>query len=152
MADSLQAGTSTKVLSFFIGGIVSIWITLGVSVQILLILMALDFMCGIMLASRNGKLSSAEGVRGVTKKAGVLIVLMVAYILQYLAEHVIGAGFAMPIHVGSAVAVAYCVLESVSIIENCHSLGAPIPTIFSTALKRAVELTSSENPAKDGPK
>lgn len=139
-----QGNTNVRILSIGFGLITSAWVSMAVSVQVLLILMLIDMICGILLASRRGQLSSKVGADGVTKKASVLIVLVVTYLLQYLAEKQVGAGFALPVHIGAAVAVAYCIIESISIVENCHALGAPIPTLLSQTLRKAAEVAEAD--------
>lgn len=134
-----------RIGSFAVGLVTSLWLSLSLSVQILVILMAIDMITGMVLASRNGRLSSAVGSAGVAKKASVLIVLIVTYLLQYLAEEQVAPGFRLPIHLGAAVALAYVIIEAVSIIENCHELGAPIPPMLSEALRKAGQLTEIES-------
>ena len=131
-----------------VGAIGSLWISLSISVQVLLVLMVIDMCTGVMRAGREGKLSISIGRNGVTKKAGVIIVLLVAYILQYLAEQQIGAGFAFPVKIGSAVALAYVVIESISVLQNCRALGAPIPSILDQLLKKASQAVESDGESK----
>ncbi len=147
----VQNSWTVRAISLASGFILAQWVSLAVSVQILMILMLIDMMCGLMLASRRGLLNSKAGTDGVTKKASILIVLVVTYLLQYLVEHQIGAGFSLPVHIGAAVASAYCIIEVVSIIENCHALGAPIPTVLSGVLRRVATLECIElNSSKTG--
>lgn len=143
-----------RFLSALIGLLSSFWVPLSISVKILLFLMALDMVTGIVLAARESQLNSSAGFKGVTKKAAVLIIVLTAYILQHLAEGQVGNGFAFPLQLGAAVALAYDVIEAVSIIENCHSLGAPVPAVLVNTLHRAGELVRSDEPlmrAKDDP-
>lgn len=142
----IDKSTDFRVLSYFIGIVSSIWIPLAISIKILLILMALDMITGIVLAARNRKIASSIGFRGVTKKSAILIVVMTAYIMQHLAEGEVGNGFMFPVKLGAAVALAYDVIEAISVIENCHSLGAPIPSILSRTLHRAGKLVQDEEP------
>lgn len=136
-----DTGVNFHMFSAAVGMLVSLWVSLAVSIQILMILMFMDMITGLMVASRKGTLSSSVGTAGVLKKASILIVLLVTHLLQFLIEQQVSAGFALPIHLSAAVALAYVVIESVSIVENCHNLGAPIPTFLSKALKKAGELT-----------
>lgn len=144
VTEGFQSTTNVRIFSVGFGLVTSAWVSLGISVQVLLVLMAVDMICGVMVASQKGQLSSRCALAGVTKKAAVLIVLIVTYLLQYLAEHQLGAGFALPVHIGAAVAIAYCIIESISIVENCHSLGAPIPELLSQALKKAGEAVETQ--------
>jgi toxin secretion/phage lysis holin len=105
-----------------IGGIIS-WAVggLGVAFAVLLGLMAIDFITGMMVGSVGPGLSSSTGKKGALKKVYILLLIAAVYMVQRLVPELQAAGYA-----GDGVAVAYGVLEFLSIIENGGKLGVPI--------------------------
>ncbi|MBQ6420432.1 MAG: phage holin family protein [Clostridia bacterium] len=99
----------------------------------LLIFMALDYVSGIVLAgvfrrskkSDCGALSSAAGFRGLCRKGGMLLIVLVACRLDLL----LGATF-----IRDAAVIALVVNETISIIENVGQMGVPIPKPISDAI------------------
>lgn len=110
------------------------------SIQILLILMVLDYATGMLLGAihkspktANGALSSKAGLEGIIKKAGMLVVVMIANLFGTL---FMGEGDAT---LREAAIIALVVNEGLSIIENLKAMGVPIPNVvinFINALKK----------------
>ena len=100
-------------LGYFLGGVDGMMIAL-------IVLMALDYVTGVMCAIVDKKLSSAVGFKGICKKVLVLMLVGVANIVDV---HVVGAGSALR----SAVVCFYMSNEGVSMLENASHLGLPIP-------------------------
>lgn len=121
-----------KAAATFIGGIVSYLVGgLGVAFTVLLGLMLLDYISGLMVGIVQQKLSSAIGRAGFIRK--LYIVLLIGAV--YLIERVV---LDQPGYIGDGVAVAYCIMEFVSITENGGKLGVPMPRQIKnliTALK-----------------
>mgnify|MGYP001594869448 CR=1 FL=1 len=117
------------------------------AVKLLLVLMALDYATGLIVAWMRKKLSSDEGLRGLLKKALVLILVAASHAVTHSAEF----GFDL----GSAVAMFYCVNELLSIVENCGHAGVKIPNILLQAIEKlnavAGDWTGPERRASEKP-
>ena len=100
-------------LGYFIGGVDGL-------MTALIILMALDYVTGIMCAIVDKQLSSAIGFKGIFKKVLIVMLVGVAHIVDL---HVVGTGEALR----SAVICFYLSNEGVSVLENAGHLGLPIP-------------------------
>ena len=97
------------------------------ALTILIVFMVLDYATGILKGYVNKELSSNIGLKGIARKAVILVVLIVAVCLDRL------------LNTGSwvfrtLVAYFYIANEGLSLIENCSALGAPVPTQITDAL------------------
>lgn len=104
-----------------IGGVLSA--IYGESVTVvyaLLILMAVDYITGVIKAMITKDVSSKIGMFGLFKKFMILVVILVATILDIIALN--GAGV-----VASGTALFFMVNECISITENATEIGVPIP-------------------------
>jgi toxin secretion/phage lysis holin len=111
-------GTIGGAIVYLIGG----WDT---ALQTLVTFMLVDYITGVMLAILNkskkspkGGLSSEAGLKGIFKKAGMLLVVIVANRIGVMA--------------GSDTIRNICVIilvanEGLSIIENLGTMGVPVP-------------------------
>lgn len=113
-------GWITSVLVFVWGG----WTDLF---AIFLILVVLDFVIGVLAGFVNKELSSYRGTYGIAKKVMVIFVIAVAHILDLI----LGTGDI----IRNATLSFYCVIETVSILENLSRSGVPIPDKVKDALK-----------------
>ena len=123
----------------------------------LFVLMAVDYVSGLVVAgifkkskkTRTGALNSHIGFKGIVKKCMMLLMVLVAYRLDY----VIGWDF-----VRYGMIIALLVNELISIAENAGLMGIPISAVFKKALdilgKRGEEEDSNKsddrNDSKDG--
>lgn len=103
----------------------------------LVIFMAIDYLTGFIVAgifhqskkTKNGTLSSKEGLQGIAKKVMMLLLVLVAVRVDILT----GTNY-----VRDAVIIALCGNELISLIENAGLMGVPIPR----KLKEAIEVLS----------
>lgn len=111
-------------LSWLIGG----WTLL---LAVLFTLNILDYITGLTASWMNGEISSKKGLKGIVKKVIVWVWVVVANLL-YMATNQIGLdiGQVLP----NAVAVLFIVNEVISIGENSHKMGVPMPAPISKAL------------------
>lgn len=98
-----------------------------VALNCLLIAIVLDYITGIIKAYIKKELSSEVGLKGILKKVGVLIVVM----LGVLVDRVTGETGA----VRTLVIYYFVANEGLSIIENLGAAGVPIPAKLKKALK-----------------
>lgn len=96
------------------------------ALQILLYLMALDYLSGIASAYHNKELSSKVGFKGACKKIMILIICSLAYKIDLL--------FHANSLIASGAIIYYCCNEALSIIENAIELDLPVPAKLKNAI------------------
>jgi toxin secretion/phage lysis holin len=97
----------------------------------------IDLATGIAVAVANKKLSSEAGAKGFARKFLMLLVVALGHILDV---YVIGGGDKIQV----AATLYYILNEGVSIMENCASLGLPVPQKITEVLS---QLKKGENKA-----
>lgn len=100
---------------------------MDIAITCLLIAIALDYSSGLIKAYECKVLSSKIGFRGILKKVGVLLVVM----LSVLIDRVTGDTGA----IRTLVVYYFVANEGLSIIENLAEAGVPIPKSLKKALK-----------------
>jgi len=101
--------------------------------QTLLLFMVVDYITGLIVAgvfhtsqkSESGALNSNVGFKGLCKKIGILLCVLIAYRLDIS----IGTDY-----IRTAVIIAFIVNEAVSIVENVGLMGVPIPPAIFKAI------------------
>ncbi|UII56722.1 phage holin family protein [Cytobacillus spongiae] len=94
---------------------------MGWAFPTLIIMMAADYITGVMAGAANGGLSSSVGRRGFLKKVYVLILIGSVYLLEKV---VLGTQ-----HLGDGVTIAYIIIEFISLAENGGKLGVNLGPI-----------------------
>ena len=123
--DIVLAVTSTTFI-YLIGG-------LDIALVCLLIAIVLDYISGIIKAYMTKELSSKIGLKGILKKVGVLLIVM----LSVLVDRVTGETGA----VRTLVIYYFVANEGLSILENLGQAGVPIPE----SIKKALKVLKKEN-------
>ena len=108
--------------------VIAIWISLGATVQLLIIMMALDYITGIAHSIVERKLDSSIGFRGLIKKFMMFLIIYVC--------HKISEPFGIHFDLGEVVGLAYVFNEVLSILENCHRIGVPIPDVVTGTMAK----------------
>lgn len=93
----------------------------------LVVMMAVDYVTGIMCAVVDRKLSSAVGFKGIFKKMLILMLVAVANIID---NRVVGNGSALR----GATVCFYLSNEGLSVLENAVHLGLPVPDALREVL------------------
>lgn len=122
------AGITTG-LVYLLGGF-------DVALQCLLIAIIIDYISGIVKAYVSKSLSSQIGLKGIIKKVGVLLVVMLAVLI----DRVTGESGA----IRTLVIYYFVANEGLSIVENLAQSGVPIPKVIKDALK-ALKKENSKN-------
>ena len=120
-------------LSFIISTIVFLLGGIDVALQCLLVAIALDYVSGVIKAYTTKTLSSSIGFKGIVKKVGLLLLVMVSVLVDYVTGQT-GA-------VRTLVIYYFVANEGLSIIENLSIAGVPIPK----GLKKALKALRKEN-------
>lgn len=98
----------------------------------LTIFVGLDYALGVLRAFINKEVSSSIGAKGIAKKAVIFVVLIVAVLLDRLSNT--GTWVFRTL-----VCYFYIANEGISLLENCASLGLPIPPKLKEALLQLKE-------------
>lgn len=98
-----------------------------VAMQSLIIAIVLDYISGLIKAYNNKVLSSKIGFRGIVKKLGILVLVMIAVVVDRITGDT-GA-------IRSLIIYYFVANEGLSIIENLGQAGLPIPNTLKKALK-----------------
>ena len=123
--DSVLAVIATTFI-YLIGG-------LDIALVCLLIVIVLDYISGIIKAYVTKELSSKIGLKGILKKVGILLIVM----LSVLVDRVTGETGA----VRTLVIYYFVANEGLSILENLGQAGVPIPE----SIKKALKVLKKEN-------
>ena len=131
------AGLAASILANFFGG----WDT---ALQTLIILMAIDYLTGLVVAgvfnkstkTENGAMESKAGWKGLCRKGMTLLIVLVATQV----DKVSGIDI-----IRNAVIIGYVANEGLSIIENAGLMGIPIPK----KLKNAVAVLKQKGESQD---
>ncbi|MCT6924837.1 phage holin family protein [Metasolibacillus sp.] len=116
---ALVSGAVGAVISYLVGG-------LGMAVTVLIALMALDYATGLMQAAINRELNSRVGFNGFIRKIYYLMMVASVYLIALVIP---GIGYA-----GDGAAIAFCVLEFISITENGTKMGLWMPKFIQDLL------------------
>ena len=99
-----------------------------------------DWISGSAAASKNGEWSSKKGREGIWHKAGCIVVVLVAAVLDGVIGSIVNniSGISLPfaytVLLCPVVLVWYILTELGSIIENAGKMGAPIPGFLKKAI------------------
>lgn len=96
-----------------------------------LVLMGADILTGWIQASVNGTWDSTKMRKGLFRKSGELVIIILAYIIQI--------AVALPVDVFLFISIYVCVMEILSVIENLDQAGLPVPSWITKRLKKAMD-------------
>lgn len=117
-----MTGTSlneTKLIDAIIGG----WDT---PLEILLIIMALDYMTGVIAAFRNKEVNSAVGYKGLLKKTTIFIIIILAAQLDKMMNTNNNL-------FRNSTAIFFVSNDALSILENAGLMGIHLPKYIRNA-------------------
>ena len=135
-----------------IAALTALWGWFGWFVLIWVACMVIDYITGSCAAMRAGEWSSKMARDGLWHKAGCIVAVLVASILDAVIGYLLGnIGVALPftytVLICPLVVAWYVLTELGSIIENAGKLGAPMPAFLRkavAALKDAVDTTGEK--------
>ena len=122
--------TAVGVVGGFIANLFGGW---DAALTTLLIFMAADYVTGLVVAgvfhnspkTETGALESRAGLKGLIRKATVLLFVLIGYRLD----------LAMGVtYIKDAVCIAFIANELLSIVENAGLMGLPIPSVITNAI------------------
>src|SRR4051812_15242830 len=121
------------ILKWCAASIAAWWVSTPAAVQALLVLMALDYVSGILVAFSMRELSSEVGRRGLVRKLLTLLLILATHFLV-IVTHLVW-------DLSSVIATAFCVNEVISIAENAARGGVRIPSALLDALGQVKRIT-----------
>ncbi len=112
---------------------------LAVPVFLLVGCNVVDYATGLCAAKyREEPISSYKGMRGIAKKIGMWLLVLVGAWIDILINytiHTAGVNLTIPFIVATVVAVWLIVNEIISILENMKDIGVPIPPFLLPLMK-----------------
>lgn len=126
----LDSSLIVSSISYLLGGIDNLLI-------MLLIIMAIDYITGICKAIISKKINSIVGVKGIVKKFGYLLIVVLAVLI----DKIIGDTSAIRV----LVIYFFIANEGISILENWALMGLPLPN----KLKQIFEQLKNESNEKN---
>lgn len=92
----------------------------------LIIFIVIDYITGVMKSILNKKLSSEVGFKGILKKIVIIFMVALSTNLDIILNNA---------KIRYIVIIFYIVNEGISIIENAHDIGIPIPNKIKEVLE-----------------
>jgi|LakMenE18May11ns_1017448.scaffolds.fasta_scaffold9952673_7 toxin secretion/phage lysis holin len=120
--------TRLSVIKAGVGVLAGVWASLALVLQVLLLLMVLDFVTGIAVAIQRGEVSSQKSYQGIGKKVIVLALITATAIIQ---QHL-----SVDLPIVEIVAGFYIANEFISILENAALAGVPVPGALRDMLQK----------------
>lgn len=100
--------------------------------------MAADVVTGWIQASVNGTWDSTKMRKGLFRKSGELLVIIVAYVIY--------EAVALPVDVPVCISVYVVIMEILSVLENLDQAGVPVPTWLTRRLKKTADALAEGDP------
>lgn len=118
-----------KTISGFVGALATfLWGGWSMLIQVLIVLIVIDYVMAILVAGYLGELNSKIGFRGIFKKVMMLLLVAVGHLVDVI---LIGDKH----FVRDAVTFFYIANELISILETVSKTNLPIPGILKKAVK-----------------
>lgn len=109
-----------------------------------LVLMAADVVTGWIQASVNGTWDSTKMRKGLFRKSGELLIIVVAYVIY--------EAIALPVDVPVFISTYVVIMEVLSVLENLDQAGVPVPRWLTRRLKKAADALAEDDPEEGEPK
>lgn len=106
------------------------WLSLGPALRVLMILTGLDIVTGVGAAWANNDVASIASFKGGFKKIGMFVGVAVGMCVDLLIvnyQSVLDISVKLPMSIGGFAAGAFCIHESISILEKLRNAGVPMP-------------------------
>lgn len=137
---------TTGVIGSLIASLFGGW---TIALETLFIFMLVDYLTGLIVAgvfhksskTKNGALESRAGFKGLCRKVGILLCVLVAYRFDLLMDTT---------YLKDAICITFVVNESISILENIGLMGVPIPDKLTKAIEILKERGDKNDQNKTG--
>lgn len=127
------------IIGFF--AVVSSWLgTLAIPVYVLVACNIIDYITGITAAGvQRQQISSYKGIVGIAKKVFMWLLIVVGWVVDVMLQYMfntINIPIALPFVVACIVACWLVFNELISILENLHDIGVPMPPFLMPIVKK----------------
>lgn len=132
--------TKIKVIVTTVGSTLMSWLgILAVPVLLMVSCNIIDYVTGLIASPyREEKVNSYKGIRGIYKKIGMWLLVLVGAFVDILIKYSIeaaGVQLDIPFIVATVVAVWLVVNEIISILENLVDIGVDMPPFLMPVVK-----------------
>ena len=103
-----------------------------------LILIGADIITGWIQASVNGTWDSTKMRKGLFRKSGELLIIIVAYVIYEAIK--------LPVDVPVFISGYVVIMEILSVLENLDQAGVPVPAWLTRRLKKAADALAEDDP------
>lgn len=113
-----------------------------------LVLNVIDYITGVRKSRLTGKDNSAKGVKGVWKKLGYWLMVLVAFLASAIFIEVgktLGIDLAVTAYIGWFTIASLIINELRSIIENFVEAGDNVPSVLTKGLEVAEQAINKED-------
>lgn len=113
-----------------------------------LVLNVIDYITGVRKSRLTGKDNSAKGVRGVWKKLGYWLMVLVAFLASAIFIEVgktLGIDLAVTAYIGWFTIASLIINELRSILENFVESGDNVPAVLTKGLELAEQAINKED-------
>lgn len=134
-----KVNTVKGIVATIMGLLNSIFGILAIPIMLLVACNVIDYATGILASKFRGQeISSYKGIKGITKKIGMWLLIIVGAIIdELIAYSVIQLGIACPFTFMIACVVAVWIIcnELISILENLKDMEVPLPDFLMKLTK-----------------
>lgn len=129
-----KVNAAKGVIASIMGVLNSIFGILAIPMVLLVLCNIIDYVTGILASKYRGqKIESYKGIKGITKKIGMWLLVIVGAIMDALLEYSVAQlGLVLPFTFVIAAVVAVWIIcnELISILENLKDMEVPLPSFL----------------------
>lgn len=126
-----KVNAAKGVIASIMGVLNSIFGILAIPMVLLVACNVIDYVTGILASKFRGqKIESYKGIKGITKKIGMWLLVVVGAIMDALLEYSVaqlGVVFPFTFMIAAVVAIWIICNELISILENLKDMEVPLP-------------------------
>lgn len=140
----MKENVSRGIITAAVAGAAAYFRELAIPVVVLFLVMAVDYVSGMVRSWINGELSSHVGVLGIVKKVSYLLAVVVAIVADWVVQTAagqLGVDFGGFFYFGLLVTIWLVLNECISILENISEIGVPLPAFLMTLIQKLKKTT-----------
>ena len=140
----MKENISRGVIAAAVAGAAAYSQELAIPVVVLFLVMAADYVSGMVRAWTRGELCSRVGIMGIVKKAAYLLAVVVAIVADWVVQTAagqIGVDFGGFFFFGLLVTIWLLLNECISILENISEIGVPLPPFLVSLIHKQKKTT-----------
>ena len=125
-------------------------VNLGITapwVGVLIGMMMLDYITGMTASAHRGEISSRVGIGGILKKMGNLVLVVVGIVVDWIITDLspmIGLKNPLQGLIALLVILWLVINEIISVLENLHRMGVPMPGFLIIIIKQLHEVVDGK--------